>query len=317
MEGEAQVSESSEPVVQTETQQTQTENDSREASQETQSTQNNDQAKPEGFDPVELTPAQKARFDRIYGNMKRYEGDAKQQKALNEALVVELTNIKNGYGEIVSHLHNTNFKDAETRLSQQRTEAWNKGDLEGYNSANDQLNEIRIKKELAADRAKQQPRQQQVQQQPRGLDGGRVVDGARDQGTLTPEEASVTHAWIAETDQNGNAKRPWASNPNDERNYAAALEAQAVFNSPLFANKPIAEKLREVDRRMGIQTQPARSNVLGAGNLTNGNKPNNIKLDPAIEKIAIRTKFGGPKAKSDQDHIDAWKQAVAKQGSRK
>lgn len=287
------------------------ENNTQEISQPTDQTE----AKPEGFDKVEFTPEQLARVNRIYGNMKRYENDSKEQRELNQALVRELTNIRTEQSQIVSHLQATNFKDAETQLSQKRTEAWNKGDLEGFNKANDDLVDIRLKKELAKN--KPQPVQQQPVPQQRHMDGNRVVDGARDKGDITPEEAGIAQSWMAEADQNGNPIRPWASNPSDPRNYAAALEAQAVFNSPSFVNKSIADKLREVDRRMGVQTQTGRTNVLPSGNLTSGNKTNNIKLDPAIEKIAIRTKFGGSKAKSDQDHVEAWKRAVAKSGSRK
>lgn len=283
-----------------------------ESTQEQSQEQNN--AKPEGFDRIDLntaTPDQiKARMDRIYGNMKRYETDSKEQRALNEALVREFQSLKSTQDQVINHLQNTDYQEAETRISQMRMDAWNKGDIDGFTKANDQLLDIRLQKKLAT---VNQPKEQPQVQKPKGVDGERLVNNAREQGSLSPEEADVTKAWISETDNSGNFKRPWASDPSDPRNYAAALEAQAVFNSPLFANKPIAEKLREVDRRMGIQTQqPPRQNVLGSGNLTSGGKLNTIKLDPAIEKIAIRTKFGGPKAKTDQDHVEAWKRAVAK-----
>lgn len=299
MEGETQVTESAPVVTEApiETQVTETP-----AEQPTE-------AKPEGFDKVEFTPEQLARVNRIYGNMKRYEGDFKQQKELNDALVREFQTLRQEQSQIVNHLQNSDYKDAETALSQQRTEAWNKGDLDAYNTANDKINQIRIDKGISDKLAKSQVRPQPQQQ---GVNGNQVVDRATSQGVLTHDEANITRAWMEETDPMGNFKRPWASDPSDPKNYAAALEAQAVFNSPLYASKPISEKLKEVDRRMGIQTQAPRSNVLPAGNLTNGIRTNTIKLDPAIEKIAIRTKFGGPKAKSDQDHIDAWKKAVAK-----
>lgn len=304
MEGEAQVS-SPEPVSTPEPVQS-------EPIQTTESTPEPTNDKPAGFDPIDVktaTPEQiEARLNRLYGNMKRFEGGEKQQRELNEALVREITTIRQGQSELVSHLQNADYQDAEARLASQRTDAWNRGDFEGFNAANDKINDIKIKKNLA-EATKTQPRQQPAQQ---GVNGNQVVERAASQGVMTPDEVNVTKAWMEETDQTGNFKRPWASDTSDPKNYAAALEAQAVFNSPLYANKPMAEKLREVDRRMGIQQQPVRSNVLPAGNLTNGVRTNTIKLDPAIEKIAIRTKFGGPKAKSDQDHIDAWKKAVAK-----
>ncbi len=127
---------------------------------------------------------------------------------------------------------------------------------------------------------------------------------------------------MSQTDSSGNLMRPWTQQ-NHPNNYAAAKEADAVFNSPLFEGKSMAEKLREVDKRMGIQpVQQGGQNVLGAGNLTRGKPNGNIKLDPKIEDIAVKTKFAGRDPKlTPQDHINAWAKAVAKsqpkQGARR
>ena len=92
---------------------------------------------------------------------------------------------------------------------------------------------------------------------------------------------------------------------------AAAIEGQAVFNNPSFASKPFAEKLREIDRRMGVANKQATgSNVLSGGNLTRGNRANTIKLTPYQEKIAVKTKFAGP-GKSSQEHLEAYKAQIA------
>lgn len=264
--------------------------------------------KPEGFDPVELTPQQKARFDRIYGNMKRYESDAKEQRSLNEQLVNEFQRLRQEQSQIVNHLQVTDFVDAETRLDQERDTAWNKGDHVGYKQAQDKITELKVKKALA-ETQRQQVRPQQLQQQPQ-----RQI--AQNQVSVSPEEQSVAQAWMSETDTSGNLRRPWTSE-YDPRNALAIQHGEIVFKDPLFANKPIAEKFREIDRRMGVvNTQTNGQSVLGAGNLTKGAKSNNIgsiKLDPKIEDIAIKLKYAGKDPKlTAQDHINAWKKSVVK-----
>lgn len=311
MEGEAQVSESTPSTPEAVTSSPETQQES--VSHETQQTENTE-AKPAGFDPVEFTPAQLERFNRVYGNMKRYEGKFKEQEQANHILADQLRQVMDGQQQIVSHLQVSDFQEAEGRLAADRDAAWTKGDVNAFNAANDKLHEIKTQRLLAAQQQKNQPKPQ-VQQQ-RGVDGERIVNGALDKGSLDSAEANIARSWMAETDQSGSLKRPWTQQ-TDPRNYSAALEAQAVFNSPLYADKSMVDKLREVDRRMGIQTQQqGGQSVLPAGNLTRPSKTNNIKLSPEIEKLAIRTKFGGPKAKSDQDHIEAWKRAVTKSQSK-
>lgn len=307
MEGETQVSESaSTPVDNAPAPATET---SPSVSHGTEPSQESN-GKPSGFDPVEFTPEQKARVDRLYGNMKRYESGFRE---LNDVVIKqneELANLRNGQTQIVNHLQTSNYTEAESNLRAERTAAWNKGDVDAFNTANDKLSEIRVKKELAATRVQTQPQQQSQQQRPSTSE--RLVNEGLDQGKLTAPDANIARAWMMETDTSGNLKRPW-TNENDPRNYAAALEGQAVFNSPLFADKSVADKLREIDRRMGIQAQQTGGqNVLPPGNLTRGAKTSNIKLTPEIERIAVKLKFGGSKAKTDQDHIDAWKRAAAK-----
>lgn len=290
---------------------TETSVDNSVAQETTQTTESSD-GKPTGFDRVEFTPEQQARIDRIYGNMKRYETDSKEQRELNQRLVNELTSIQQHQQQIVSHIQGNDYQEAETKLAEDREAAWNKGDLKAFNAANDKLHEVKTQRLLAQREAKNPKPQTQPQ---RDNSGERIVNRAIDQGEINPVDANIARSWMAETDPTGNLKRPWTQ-ANDPRNYAAALEGQAVFNSPAWADKSIADKLREVDRRMGLQQQNSGQNVLGAGNLTRPKQNNTIQLAPEIEKVAIRTKFGGPKAKSDQDHIEAWKKAVLKSQSK-
>lgn len=280
-----------------------------ETSQETQTVSQQEQpsGKPEGFDPVELTPQQKARFDRIYGNMKRYENDAKEQRSLNEQLVQEFQRLRVEQNQIVNHLQVTDFADAESRLNSERDAAWNKGDVKAFNEAIDKLTEIKVKKGVAeAQRQNVMPHQPVPQQR----------QNAAVSPQITAEDQNIAQAWMSETDNSGNLRRPW-TNEYDPRNSLAIAHGDIVFKDPLFANKPIAEKFREIDRRMGLQTQQTNGqSVLGAGNLTRTSKPNNIasiKLDPKIEDIAVRNKFAGKDPKlTRQDHINAWKKAVVK-----
>lgn len=270
---------------------------------------------PDGFNRVDFSPEQQARIDRLYGNMKRYEGDAKELREINQQLINTVQQLHQGQSQIVSHLQSSDFQEAESKLRSDRDTAWQKGDMNAYNTASDKLNDIKIQKNINQEKIKAQPVRQPVQPQ-----NGRIVNPSLEQRPLSEAEANIARSWMSETDTTGNLKRSW-TNANDPKNYAAALEGQAVFNSPQWADKPIADKLREIDRRMGTQTTQATGgqNVLPAGNLTRGSKPNNIgnvKLDSDIEKLAIKTKFGGPKAKTDQDHVDAWKRAVLKSNAK-
>lgn len=278
-------------------------------SQET--TQTNDE-KPAGFDRVEFTPEQKARVDRIYGNMKRYESDAKELREYNQRLIDTVNQLAQGQQQIVSHLQGSDFQEAEARLAADRDAAWAKGDVNAFNTANDKLHEIKTQRLLAAQQTKTQPQQPQLQK-PNGIDGERIVNASLEKGSIDPTEANIARSWMMQADTTGNLLRPWTQ-PNHPNNYAAAKEADAVFNSPMFADKSMADKLREVDRRMGIQTQQQNGqNVLPAGNLTRGKQTNNIKLDPKIADIAVKTKFAGRDPKlTSQDHINAWQKAVAK-----
>lgn len=324
MEGEVNVSESAPVETAQPVNETPIENVSQEITQQEQPQQD---GKPEGFDRVELPPEAQKRFDRVYGNMKRYETDAKELREINQQLINTVQQLYQGQQDIVSHLQVSDYQEAEQRLSSERDAAWQKGDIKAYNSASDQLSELKIKKNLAERERTAPPKAaSQPQQQPQGMAGERIVNRALEQNELTSVDANIAKAWMAETDTTGNLKRSWTQQ-NDPMNYAAALEGQAVFNSPMWANRPIADKLREIDRRMGIQQAQAMGgqNVMPGGNLTRGKPTNTIKLNPDIERVAIRTKFAATNPKltsqqraalTDRDHVEAWKQVVYKSQSK-
>lgn len=273
-------------------------------------------SQPEGFEPVEFNQEQLARVNRIYGNMKRYESKFKEQSEANQILAERLAELQNNQTQVVQHLQDTNFQDAELRLSQERTEAWNAGDVTRFNAANDKIAEIKAQKIAQDILQKNQPKQQQAPRQQMGVSGEDVVQRAVQNGDILAEDANVYKAWASETDAYGNLKRPWV-NASDVRNQAATSEGKVVFSNPTFANKPFAEKLREIDRRMGMtQQQGNNQSVLPGGNLTPARKANTVKLSPDIERVAVMTKFAGP-GKTDDEHKEAYRQAVLKRGARK
>lgn len=274
--------------------------------QEAQQTQ-----KPDGFDPVDprtASPEQiQARIDRLYKNTKRYESKASEMEQVNAVLIEELRQLKENQGRIVTHLQTDDFKNAEQQLKADRQAAWNSGNSAAYDDANDKLRQLDIRramKEMAP------PPQQQVQQPRPTVD--QTVDNSVQRGLLTREEGDTYKAWQNETDNYGQTRRTWL-NENDPMFRKALRVGAGVLDSPVFQNRPFGEKLKEIDRLMGIQ-QPAQANqnVLGGGNLTPPRKNNNVKLTDYEARLAIKTKFGGPKAKSEADHAEAYRQAKIK-----
>lgn len=268
------------------------------------------EGKPAGFDPVEFSPEQKARFDRVYGNMKRYEQSAKESKQANEILSEQLRALSENQNRIVTHIQQDDFKTAEQQLKVERQAAWTAGNSNAYDEANDKLRDLSVRRAMAE---MQPPKSQNLPQQPYlpKVSGEAVLERATQQGVITADEATTYRAWMDDADTYGNPKRPWI-NETDPRNPQAAAIGKAVFNSPALQNKSFGDKLREIDRLMGIQQPQANQNVLPNGNLTRPNKNNNVKLTDYEAKIALKTKFGGPKAKSEADHIEAYRQAKIK-----
>lgn len=308
MDGEAQVT-TSEPANTT----TPSVDTSVESQSEVSHESNQPSNKPEGFDQVEFTPEQKARVDRIYGNMKRYETKAQEMERLNVDLIQRMAALETNTSQIVNHIQTSDFKDAETRLVADRQKAWNDGKIDDFNRANDQLLEIKAKKIVSESLPKPSP-----VEQPKNngyMNGQRMpvtdaVQHALERGEIEPQDATIFKSWESQADDTGMKIRPW-TDPNHPMNGAAAIEGRAVFENPAFKNKTFAQKLQEIDRRMGIQNQSSQNNaVLGAGNLTRGGRVPKVELSPQIERMAIRTKFGGPKAKSEADHVEAYRQAM-------
>lgn len=266
----------------------------------------------EGDKFVEFTPEQQKRFNDVRKIAGKAEREAAQLREIAQQQYEVIEQLRQGQTQIVNHLQESDFSKAEGALKAQRQEAYNRGDLPAVDEINDKLHDMKLQRRIAELQVKQQP---QVQQ--RGFNAGDAVNNAVQSGAITPSDAEVYRAWANEQDEYGNLKRPWV-NEYDGRNKAAAIEGKAVFSNPALSNKPFAEKLKEIDRRMGVVNQQAGgSNVLPAGNLTRTAKSNTVKLTPYQEQVAVKTRFAGP-GKTSQDHIEAYRaQVAAIKGSRK
>lgn len=282
--------------------------------------------------PDEYREPIEARFAHLSRLMKKnetkYSGELTQWRTLAEEQSKAIEELRGGVGAVVDHLQTKSLADSEAQIKQQMRAAHEAGDTDAYIAANEKLAEIKAKRidiERQQKAQKEQPKKEAATQYPRSashLANEAVTDGELDSG-----DARAVSAWQSETDETGNLLRPWAhtrnpGNPEADPLYRRAIiEAAAVFDeaSP-WANKSIAEKLEEVDRRMGV-AKPRTGQAVMGGNLTIPRKSSKLTLSDDARNLAIRTKFGGPKAKSDDDHVEAYRtyreQLEKVKGSRK
>lgn len=281
-----------------------------EHSEQQESPQNN---KPEGWEQVEFTPDQQKRFDRLYKQVKDRERESAEQRSILKQQSELLSDLQRSQHQIVSHIQTDDYSRAESQLKSQRDEAFQRGDLPGFNAANDRLLQITAER-LVANKLQQHQPQVKPQQYQQGAD---AVNAAVQRGELSHSDGSAYRAWSDEQDEYGNLKRPWV-NSYDPMAQAAASEGLAVFNNPAYRNKSFTEKLSEIDRRMGIMNRNSGQAVMpGNTNLTRQKQVGNIKLSEFQERVAIKTKFAGP-GKSEADHLDAYRKQIAKiKGDRK
>lgn len=290
-----------------------------------QQEQQQSSGKPPGFDPVDIktaTPEEiQARLDRLYGNTKRSEKEAREYKQQLSILTERFEEINQRQEQVISHIQGADYQQAENQLRAQQRTAWEKGDLDGYHAATERLIEVKTQKAIS-DR---QPRQQKPQennnlQQNRALSATEALEMSVAAGETPPDKANILRAYFGEADSYGNLKRPWA-NASDVRFTQASKIGSVVFDPehPVFGKMSFKQQLSEMDRQMGVvNTQPAGSNVLPAGNLTRPGQKSTVKLTADEDRIAVRTKFAGSKpnkdgkSPTDEDHREAYRQAKMK-----
>jgi hypothetical protein len=275
--------------------------------------------KPEGWDKVDFQndPPDKIehRFNRLFKQTKQFQRDLQARDELlaeQSAVIKELHDRQN---KVVNHIQNQDFNDAETKLIQARKEARANGDDDRVDAINDQLAEIKLKKLSATAAPKQQPQQPQ-----RPQNATEAAKYAVSQGALAEEDQEVIQTWQEEADEYGEPLRPWALASDPE--YVSAVAIARSIMSPenkKFAKKSMAEKLAEVDRRMGLERQQPRQEVMPSGrgtggDLTRANGKGNmrgVQMSENAVKLAIHHKMAGP-GKSNDEHIEAYRQQIAK-----
>lgn len=275
--------------------------------------------KPAGYAPVDLSalPPEVAkpindRINYIYGQVKHSEREKKEMRQIlsdQSRIINELTQTSQA---VVNHLADKTINETEASIYSAMQQAWEKGDNKAYMEAQGKLIDLQVQKRL---RDSEKPKQQTNGVQPSYANAAEISQAAVNDGSLSEVEYRTTAAWQNERDDQGNLIRPWAFDSNS--NYQAALdEAKAVFTNPRYASMSYEKKLAEIDKRMGVQKQEVSQTVLGGG-LTRNGKQSKLTLSPKQQEIAIRTKFGGPKAKSDADHLDAYRKQIEKVNSMK
>ena len=254
------------------------------------------------------------RINYLYAKERSTSTNLKEALKVMEEQSKVIEELRSGTYAIANHLQQEKFADTEAQLKTQYRAALETGDIDAQITINDKLQEIKFQK-LTAPKAppKQQPQQEAKQQY------NSATEVAAD---LDPQEQAVTKAWQDETDDSGQRLRPWTVNSTGDINdpdpdYIKALTiAQKVFTQDAFAHMNYQQKLQEIDKRMGVKKSTPQQNVMGA-NLTSHKKGGKVTITDKQKEIAIRTKYAGPKAKSDAEHIEAYKKQIEKVQSTK
>lgn len=253
-------------------------------------------SKPPGYYPIDVESASKEEVAQRLNYMFRQIKDNERYRHKADKVMADqskmLDEIVNGMGVVASHLQDKTFNETEAQFMQEMQAAHESGDTRAYMAAQSKLINLGVQKELAVQQRKLAPNQEEKQAE--------ADQPVFDESAISPS----TRAWQEERDERGNHLRPWTQ-PIHPRYQQAFAELMAIKRNPSMANASEEQVMAEVDRRMGVNKQSPKQTVMG-GALTGSRKMSKITLTPELEKLAIRTKFGGPKAKSPADHIEAY-----------
>lgn len=286
---------------------------------EQQTAKPNGKTTKEGWETVDFKtdPPEKIekRFHRLFGQVKGLQRDVMDRDDLLKQQSEVINRLSQRTEQVVSHIQNQDLEAAETKLRQARKEARERGDEDALDEINEKFIEIKAEKKLRAAQAKQQTPAPNGQQRPQNA--AEAARYAASQGQLGEDDQEFIQVWQEETDEAGEPLRPWA-HASDPQYNSALIEAKAVFSNPKFARKSMAEKLEEVDRRMGLERKEAAQEVMPSGrpsaNLTRANGNRNmrgVQISDRAASMAVRTKFAGP-GKSNDEHIEAYRQQIAR-----
>lgn len=269
-------------------------------------------SKPDGYEPVDLSdlPPEKQkeienRVNYLYRQVKDNSRTVHEYRSLAQQQAQAIDDLMNGMGKVVDHLETRTVDENIAILQQKMNDAFEAGDNKAYIDVQSQLLDLKAQKIAAQNKPKVQP--QKHQQTNRNPTPNEIANNALLDGEISDQDIQILDGWQSEI-QNGSSVRPWAqeSHPLYPQAYNEML---LVFTNPVFQNLGFDQKLSEIDRRMGVQPRANGQTVMG-GRLTSAPKRQKITLSPAAERIAVKTKFGGPKAKSDAEHIEAYRKQI-------
>jgi len=265
--------------------------------------------RPEGYDiidPEKASPEDvQKRINYLYKQYRTSNEELRSYKEIAAEQSRLLSELQNGMGAVVDHLQSSKFVETEAQVKAQLKAAYESGDADAATDAQEKLAELKARKILAEQNKLQKPKAQPQQNQPQQ---------PQQYDDVMYEGRDVIENWQSETDENGRLVRPWAFTKDANRPDPDYIEALAVthkiLNSPAYEHLSMEEKLRKVDERMGTKQQSqGGQNVLGS-RLTTQKKTARVTLTPEMQKVAIRTKFGGSNAKTDADHIEAYRKQL-------
>lgn len=253
---------------------------------------------PSNADPVEI----KNRIDYLYRQVKDNERSLNEYRGIAKSQSEKIEELLGGFGQVVDHIHTKEYTENENNLRYQIRQAYEAGDVNKFEELNEKLLDMKLEKKL---QKKPEPQKQKPEQT--RVPVNQITNDALSVGELTQEDLTYLESWQGEVN-GGQKSRPWAT--EDHPMYPQAYdEMLLVFTNPVYETLTFNQKLEELDRRMGVKKQSGGQTVMG-GNLTTRGKTSKITLSPKQQEIAIRTKFGGPKAKSDADHLEAYRKQL-------
>ncbi len=285
--------------------------DIQEADTQVETTEPVQDNKPAGYGPVDLSNLPEDvrkpledRIDYLYSQVKTNERTLGQYKSIAQQQSDKLNELMGGFDKVVDHLYTQEQGQTESQIRQEIKTAYEAGDNDAYMKAQEKLTDFKVDQKLKAKSPPKQEAKPEAQRQPTVAE--LRAQGMTD-GDWSQEDDTYLESWQSEM-SNGRELRPWAKEGHPMYPYAYN-ESMLVFSSPAFEKLTTEQKLQEVDRRMGVSKSTGGQNVMG-GNLTTRGKSSKITLTPKQQEIAVRTKFGGSKAKSDAEHIAAYAKQI-------
>lgn len=214
----------------------------------------------------DLPPVVKARFNRIYGNMKEYERVAQETAKVNRALVERLEKLETG-----------DLQDRITTLQQRQKEAFESGDFDKAQKLNDELLDHKL-----AEKNRSKIEVPEIK--------------PADDAPLTEDQLGMLAAWAQESDDDGKALRPWAKPGHKDHDRAVRYIQSAAMDPDFDVESPQGFKalLEAVDKRMGKGGQspaPKTAAVLsGNGDGRPRSSDKAVRLTP--EQIRVAENMG-------------------------